>query len=344
VQEITASQAYEATRSDVAFARLTEAGWIRVTGPDRQDFVHRLTTNQVLSLKPGQGQVTVLASPTGRVMALLFAYAAHDALYLRTEAGQAPSVARFLQRMIFWNDDVSVQDASAEVAMVGLFGPQARLLAARVSGSAAFPEAPYAWSVGVDPATVAIIARGGPLDLPDAVMIAPRDSAGSLLDGLVASLPGLSPDDLAALRVERGIPAWGHELSDAYTPLEGGLAGAVSFDKGCYTGQEVIARQANYDRIPRQLSTLLFSPEAPDWRDWRNASIPAGGGRPGLVTTISWLPRLSRPVALAIIPRSAATPGAEVRVVRADGAESRAIVGAMPLVGGTSAIPSEQPS
>jgi folate-binding protein YgfZ len=78
---------------------------------------------------------------------------------------------------------------------------------------------------------------------------------------------------LKLMRIEAGLPAWGHELSDAVTPLEVNLLPAVSFDKGCYVGQEVIARQTNYDKITRRMVGLVFGPDAP---------ADVEGARPGL--------------------------------------------------------------
>ncbi len=86
---------------------------------------------------------------------------------------------------------------------------------------------------------------------------------------------------------------------------------AVHFNKGCYTGQEVIARMANYDRIPRRLMGLLLPDSATP--DLSGCPVAAGGGRPGFVGTVVASPALSRPIALAVVPRDAEA-GSEVTV------------------------------
>jgi folate-binding protein YgfZ len=135
---------------------------------------------------------------------------------------------------------------------------------------------------------------------------------------LAAAAPALDEDQVEALRVEKGIPAWGSELSDQVTPLEAGLRAAISDNKGCYTGQEVIARQLNYDKVTRRMVGLLLPVDAPI-AGLTGAAI-AGGGRGGFVGTVVWSPALGRPTALAFVPREAAKPGALVSIKHA-GAE-----------------------
>ena len=94
------------------------------------------------------------------------------------------------------------------------------------------------------------------------------------------------------MRIERGLPAWGHELSAEVTPLEVNLLPAVSFSKGCYVGQEVIARQTNYDKVTRRLVGLIFDADAPaDLEGWE----VKGPGRGGRVTSSTFAPDINAP-------------------------------------------------
>ena len=133
------------------------------------------------------------------------------------------------------------------------------------------------------------------------------------------------------LRVEAGLPAWGHELSDQVTPLETGLSGAISYTKGCYTGQEVIARQTNYDKITRRLAGLVLPDGVDCASGLSGAPVSAGAGRPGFLGTVAASPALGRCIALAVVPRDLAAPGSSA-TIRHEDRELTATVAELPFV------------
>lgn len=321
-------EAYHAARTTCAFADLSHSGWLRLTGRDRLDLLHRLSTNDLRKLGPGQGTATVLTSPTGRVMALLMVYAGEQEVFLRTQPGQAGGVARYLNSMIFWQDEVTVTDLSAEIAQFGVYGPQAT---ERLAGlTAALPDVPaYGWDRTTLAGTEVTLHRGGPLEAQDWTVVVSRPSAGAIRATLASALDELDAATAEVLRVEAGLPAWGHELSDQVTPLETGLLPAISFNKGCYTGQEVIARQVNYDKITRNLVGLLLDENAAD-RVHSGAAI-AGPGRGGFVGSVVISPGLGRPIALAVIPRELAQPGTRIKILQGE-EEFSATVAELPFV------------
>lgn len=303
---------YTAARQAVAWADLSDCGWLRVTGPTRLDFLQRLSTNDFRQLSPGGGLPTVLANAAGRVIALLQAYAAEDALYLRTPPRRANALASYLNNLIFWNDQVEVVDLTPQTAQCGLFGAQAADALRRLTGIALDDLAPCAWRSGqVEGGAAVRVCRGGELETPDWTVVT---AAGAPLRAALAAIgPALTHDQVEILRVEKGVPAWGHELSDQVTPLEAGLGAAVADNKGCYTGQEVIARQLNYDKVTRRLVGLLLPDNAA--ADALSGAVVAGGsGRGGFLGTALWSPALSRPIALAIVPRSLAELGKGVAI------------------------------
>jgi folate-binding protein YgfZ len=109
----------------------------------------------------------------------------------------------------------------------------------------------------------------------------------------------LSPENFEILRIETGLPAAGHELTEDYTPLETGFDWTVSDSKGCYTGQEVIARQVNYDKVTRKLVGLQLSDSAKPG----DTLYPPDSQQPvGKVTSVAISPRFG-PVGLAIVKR-----------------------------------------
>ena len=120
-----------------------------------------------------------------------------------------------------------------------------------------------------------------------------------------------------AWRILRGLPLSGHELTEEFNPLEAGLRDAVSFEKGCYVGQEVVARLNSYDKVSRSLVGLVLPEE----------SAPPGPGAPlffqehevGQVTSSTVPPGWSHPVALAYLKRKVAETGIELSVGTSDG-------------------------
>ena len=118
----------------------------------------------------------------------------------------------------------------------------------------------------------------------------------------------LSYETFDLLRIEAGVPAGGQELTDEYTPLEAGLGWAVSASKGCYTGQEVIARQITYDKVTRHLAGLRLNHPVQAREEVFSAEEER---QVGTITSAGISPRLG-PIALAILRRPYDQPGTQV--------------------------------
>jgi folate-binding protein YgfZ len=334
--------AYTAARQAAALADLGASGWLRVAGPDRLDFVQRLSTNDLRPLTRGQGLPTVLTNPLGRIIALVTVYAHVDVLYVCCAPGQAAAVKRYLSNMIFYNDHVQVEDAGPTVAHFALFGPDSADVLASLFNldesepAAWLPPSPYGWAQVQLAGVPLMLQHGGPLDLADWLLVVPLASAPAIWQTLADRLLVLDSEIQEVLRVEAGLPAWDHELSDQVTPLEVGLLSAISYNKGCYTGQEIIARQTNYDKVTRRLAGLLLPADAAEGPDLRGAAVMAAAGghssrRAGFVGSAIHSPALGQSIALAVVPRDASEPGSQV-TVRQAGQEFVATVTALPFV------------
>lgn len=329
--------AYRAAREGVAYADISDWGWLRLTGRDRLDLPHRLSTNELKQLSPGSGAPTVLLSAIARVKALLTVYAGENDVYLRTMSGQGAGVARYLSSMIFWQDQVEVADLTPATSQFALYGPRAALVVASLTGQTAKAIAPYGWRAADIAGEPASLFRGGPLEAPAWFLAAAPRARDALLKALAPVAPQLDAAVMETLRVEAGLPRWGRELSDGVTPLETGLHGAISFNKGCYTGQEVIARQTSYDKVTRSLVglELALPPDSPLlWTEEGEGGVWArvrGPGRGGFVGSVVYSPTLGRTIGLAVVPRDLAQPGLEVDLVR-EGQALKAMVRSLPFV------------
>lgn len=323
--------AYRAARADAAIAAMPGWGWLRLTGRDRLDLLHRISTNAVKHLASGAGAVTALTSPTARVLAVVTAYAGETAAHLRAMPPQGAGVARYLSSMIFWQDQVEVANLTDETAQFALYGPQARAALERLTGADLGDVTEYGWrDAALREGGPLTLHRGGPLEPWAWTIVSPAAAADRVAEAFadVAQLDAATAD---LLRIEAGLPLWGRELNDDVTPLETGLLPAINFNKGCYTGQEVIARQTNYDKVTRNLVGLEFAAAV----DVGDMTAPGGEivarGRGGFVGSIAYSPALGRAIALAVVPRELAAAGAEVEIER-DQRRLRATVRGLPFI------------
>lgn len=230
---------------------------IRLRGSTRLDFLHRMSTGDVRGLKPGEGKTTVLTTPIGRMVDYLMVLAFDDSILLIGGGGNQNKVAHWLRKYIFFNDDVQVSDETGDTRMfgVGVEGDQQFIKKIIPDiGRFALPE--YAHRTVESPLSAdgQIVAARAPQALGLSFFL-----IGAGLDlASLADAPPITPD-FDAWRVLHGYPRFPNEINEDYIPLEAGLWGAVSFDKGCYVGQEIIARMESRGQIARKLVRLTVS-------------------------------------------------------------------------------------
>ena len=294
--------AYSLAHQRAAVFQPPQAGCLRITGADRVAFLQRQTTNDVTQLQPGRTVLTVLTSPSARILDVLYLLdekpLAEDepAIYIVPLPGLATQTYRYLKSRIFFMDQVRVTDLSIEIVYLDLLGPQAEH-ALRELGLEDLPGSnqsrEFLW--GAD--TLICLGLDPQLGLGWRLIFQTN-----CFKALTTRLKALDVGTLDAavydaLRIEAGLPAAGFELTDEFTPLETGLVHTVSQSKGCYTGQEVLARQVNYEKVTQTLCGLLL-----------DQSLPTGqqlycDGRPaGKITSVASSPRLGW-IALAVVKR-----------------------------------------
>jgi folate-binding protein YgfZ len=292
---------YTALTSAMAVQLRADAGVLVLTDADRRDFLHRMTTNQINDLKPGQSAVTVLTSPTARILFVFTVVCRTDDLLLLPTPGEAAALAKHLRGQIFFMDKVQVREESAAWSRMRLMGPQAGATLAKLGFTLQGAEE-GAWQEQA--ATIAV--KQLAYDLPGYELITPTAQDAAVRKALALNSVHQLENDVAyhAQRIALGRPVPGYELTNEYNPLEAGLAWACADNKGCYTGQEIIARQITYDKVTKHLvglsSATLLTP---------GALLQAEGREAGVVTSVAYSPTLAKPIALAIVKRAYAAPG-----------------------------------
>ena len=311
---------YTAICEGAAILPRADAAPLIVRGADRSDFLHRMTTNDINSLHPGQSMVTVLTTPTARIQFVFTVVCREDDLLVLPSQGESQTLASHLRSQIFFMDQVEIVPLDAGRWRV--VGALAKNTLARYSylGERA---GDGMWWV----ADGALFVQQDSYDLPGYEMVAPAELAERIMDKLTRG--GVLLSDTAAYearRIELGRPAPGHELVEAYTPLEAGLAWACSDRKGCYTGQEIIARQVTYDKVTKGLTGLLCD----DMVDAGEAVV-VDGKPAGTVTSSAYSPSLGKQLALGVLQRPHNAPGTVVSVERVDGTAVNATVTSLPF-------------
>ncbi len=229
------------TRS--ALFEMPDWGRMAVSGDDAIDLLNRLSTNDLERLEPGDSMGTVLTTNKGRVIDLLEVVHRGDDLLLLTSAGTQQRVADWIDFYTF-SEDVAVRDitdATRRYLMIGGGEDDESDVQSRI------------WR---ENASVAVRADFG--DLPAWTLIFSADDSIELGDDTLV----LDESEFARLRVERGVPSHPNELNEDRNPLEANLLRHIDFNKGCYIGQEVVARLNTYDRVQRYLCRLTLEDDS----------------------------------------------------------------------------------
>jgi folate-binding protein YgfZ len=306
-------------------------GKIEVAGTDAVGFLHNLSTNEIKQLPPGAGCEAFLTTGQAKIMSHLFIYRmAPQTVGLDVVPGSAPRVAEHLERFHI-TEQLEIINRTPEFAQFHLAGPDAENVLRRCGFDASacgqehqHVEVPVA-------GTASRVRKHALLGVSGYDILCPA-AAGSILWQALADT-GARPAGLHVyntLRIEAGMPEYGIDIDESNLPQEvGRIERTVSFTKGCYIGQETVARIRTYGHVNRLLVGLRLVERhdvpggAPVYRDATEV---------GRVTSAVVSPRLGTGIALAYIRRGSNEPGTELAVETATGRVS-AVVGALPFVG-----------
>lgn len=327
-----------AAREAVALMNRSAIGRLGIAGRDRLDFLQRMSTNDVLKLTSGQGCTTVLTTPIGRMVDRLTVYVGEETLLALTSEGQAGRVRRWLSGYIFFMDQVTISDETDATGLLALYGPRAAETIQRAMGADVSRLERHAWqSVPWEGETLMVAAAEPPGTGQAFFVIAPAAAIAGAWTRLLEAGAGwgarsMSEESYEVLRILAGQPRYGHELSEEYIPLEAGLWDDVSFRKGCYIGQEIIARMESRGRQARQLVGLRLAALPPVGE----VILQTEGQRVGRVTSLARLPDTGEVIGLGYVRTAYALPGAALSAV-ANGqeipAEIRFLAGSSPVRG-----------
>jgi len=322
-----AAAEYRAIRDGAGLLDRSALGKVTVTGRDRQAFLQGMLTNDVKSLEPGQGAAAAFLDAHGKVMALLFAYALDDRLLLELPAGLTAKTLEALDHFLI-SEKAYFEVADENFAILAVQGPRARDLVETLADRR-IDLAPLAHAdVSIAGASVRVIHRRE-AGVPGVHLWTAAAHGETLRQALIAA--GATPAGLQALdqhRVEAGVPWYGRDVDETVILPETRLEHLVSYTKGCYIGQEVVARVKYRGHVNRALSGLVLEGERVVAS---GARVSTGGKDIGRITSPVWSPALGRPIALGYVRREHFEPGSLVTVE--DGEQHIAAkVSALPFV------------
>jgi folate-binding protein YgfZ len=297
---------YAAAREGAAVIELPERAVLAATGPQRQKFLHNMLSNTVEGLQPGQGCLAALMDVKGHLLALMRALVTKDAVLLEMPQER---LARVEETLLFYRVAAPVRFAALPTAILALIGPRVKAV---LEGLGVAPPAGAQGHVEASLAGQAVrVVRA--TDLPadgHVVHVLPEHVVAVREALLAAGAAALSRETLDVLRVEDGRPWYGPDVTEDNLLHETGLLGEYhSATKGCYVGQEVVARlEGRGGNVNKLLRGLRLGGPA-----HAGAPVLREGREVGRVTTSGVSPR-SGPIALAYVQRGAFEPGTGLEV------------------------------
>ncbi|MBB4664127.1 YgfZ/GcvT domain-containing protein [Conexibacter arvalis] len=295
------SEQERAVRAGAGLVDRSERGKLALTGGEAKRFLQGQVTQDVEALEPGSGAYAAFLTNKGKMLGDLRILDAGDELLLDTERVALQALFTMIRRYSL-GFDVELHRRTLERGLLSLVGPESRALLGDAAASLGTAEHDHV-AAELDGIPLRLVATWAGVDL-----IVESGRTAELAAALAAR--GATPVDeevAEALRVEAGRPRYGVDLDDATIPQEAGLnERAVSFTKGCYVGQETVARLFYKGKPNRHLRGLRLSePVAP------GTELTLDGRRVGAVGGVARSPRHG-PIALALVRREA-EPGATVQ-------------------------------
>lgn len=327
---------YGALSGTVGWMDASSRGRLVLLGGDRRRMLNGQVTNQVKDLESGQGCYAFLVNAKARILSDLNIFALADELLLDCEPGMGEKVAARLEQFIL-SEDVQVVDAAPHYGLLTVQGPRAERAVAAMGWECPLPETSMSWvTVGDGGQGVIYLMRHARLGSDGFDLFVPvggMEAMAERLEGVVREAGGCAVGEEAweVVRVEAGVPRYGVDMDETNLAPETGLeARAISYTKGCYSGQEVIARIRTYGQVAKALRGLKLEGE---WEvlPGRGTKLYRGTKDVGFLTSVVRSPAWGGVVALGYVRRECHGPGSEMAVGGVEG--PKATVVPVPFVG-----------
>jgi glycine cleavage system T protein len=324
---------YQAVREGVGIADLSHRGKIRVTGDDRVKWLQSVISNDILSLQPGQGRYSSLLTHKGKMLTYFRVYMQAEAVML-TDVGEIGNQTySALRKFLLYGTKAKMENCRESWGLLLVSGPKAAAAMRAAFGTDVDDLPPVNFIPAVIGGQTALVSRTEETGEQDYEILIPVDGVTTAWERLMEAgaahrIKPVGSRALEALRIEAGIPKAGPELNEEIVPPEANLEGkAFSLTKGCYPGQEVVARMDTYGHVRRHLVGLLLKDST---IPQKGAKLFSGDREVGWVSSAVKSPRVGQTVALGFPLRDFSKPGTELSV-EVEGRRLPATVHALPF-------------
>ena len=322
---------YQSARAHVGLLDLAHRSILRFTGSDRVSYLQGMVSNDVKALTQGDGTYATILDVHGKIQADVRIFCTEDFFLMDCWEPLKERVVAHLSRYLI-ADDVEITDLAEQYAILSLQGPKARPILETFLSPDSIPSKELSHStISMVESNVRLVRSNHTGEEGFDLIIALKDFEAVALRiqeaGKKFSLQWVGTQALELLRVEAGIPRYGVDMNEDNLVLEVGLDRAVSFDKGCYLGQEVVERIRSRGHVNKKLVGLSL-----EGNSVANKGDPirSQGKEVGQVTSSILSPALKRPLALGYLHRDYVQPGTQVIVDHA-GTTISAVVSALPF-------------
>ena len=297
------SEYYQAVTRAAAVAEKDWFGIVKLTGTERVSWLQGMLTNDVQKLPPGLGCYAAHLTPQGKIVAHMHVIVDDDAVWLSLERAVIPKLLAAFDKLLIM-EDVQMADVSEDYAILAVIGPKAAAALESWIDEPLKLVGKYSHRK-VNDSRIVVSDIGYDVWLP-------REKADKVLRFLAQSgAKAIDHGTWNVLRTEAGIPVYGIDIDETTMMPEMGEAG-INYEKGCYIGQEVVAKVKYIGHVNRRFVGLtLSSAQLPELK----SPVRKGGREVGYLTTTLFSPRLNKPIALGFVSRVAYAPGSEVEVV-----------------------------
>lgn len=320
-------QEHHAVRAGVGILDLSHRGRLRLTGEDRAKYLHRIVSNDVEGLKVGEGNYATILTNRGKLLADMRMYVLEGTIDIETSAETTQILTRELEKYLI-ADDVAIEDVTDRTGLIGLHGPKSvdfirnafgidldglhehHTVSNRVEGQwIVCIRANETGEIGYNLYTTSASTEW----LWDATLTKGRE-----FDAYPVGLTALN-----SLRIEAGLPQYGAELNDSIIPLEAELENALDFEKGCYIGQEIVARMKHRGHPNRLLRGFNIDDDTPPQQ---GSLIFSGEKEVGWITSATNSPTLGKTIAMGYVRTAFTDSGSKVEVETATGRVNATVV------------------
>jgi len=327
---------YQALRESAGVLDLSFRGRICLMGNDRARFLHGQITNDIKKLRPGEGCYAALTTAKGKMESDLNVFSLQDELLLDFEPGLTEKISQRLEKFIV-SDDVQIADAAPHYGLLSVQGPKAAqvISAVGLANEGGLEKERSIVKIS-DPTLGEIYLANLPrIGTNGFDIFVPTQSLGAVADKLIAAAKSIGGwlcgwTAFETARIEAGVPRYGVDMSEANLPMECGIDHAMSFNKGCYIGQEVLNRVHTTGHVTKELRGLRLADDL--------KSLPRSGDKlfhdgkeMGYITSAVKSPTLKANIALGYVRREANQISTELILKTAEGESSAKIV-ALPFV------------